>query len=41
MGVPVVLDAEPLLSFMKTPNPKTIKRFFKLYGVEDIFASAT
>lgn len=41
IGVPVILDAEPLLAFMKAPNPKTLKRFFKLYGVEDIFASTT
>jgi hypothetical protein len=35
------LDHSQLLTWMKAPQPKNIKRFYTLYGVPDVFAAVT
>lgn len=32
---------EPLLSWMKAPNPKSLERFYRLYGTQNIFEKVT
>lgn len=32
---------EPLLSWMKAPKPESLERFYRLYGIPNIFESAT
>ena len=41
-AAPVIhLEAERLLSWMKAPNCKSIVRFFKVWGITDIFSAMT
>lgn len=35
------LDAERLLSWMKTPNCKSVARVFRIWGIPDIFSAVT
>lgn len=35
------LDPKNLLNWMKSPNPKSIQRFYKMWGIDDIFDTIT
>jgi len=35
------LEARSLIAWMNTPSPKNIKRYFKNFGIEDIFSQIT
>jgi hypothetical protein len=40
-GVSGQLDHEQMLVWMKAPKPKSLKRFYALYGIDDIFKAVT
>ena len=36
-----VLDHKRIIQWMKSPDPDNVKRFYRLWGIEDIFSSIT
>ena len=40
-GPPGSLDPDRLLTWMKSPHPANLKRYFRFWGIEDVFARIT